>query len=150
MTAMDWNSNIEDDGREYTLLPTGDYPFTVVKFEKGYFEGSAKVGPCPRADLTLAIEHDGKTVNLQTQLLLDRAFEWKIGGFFVSIGEKRKGEKLKMNWAKVLGAKGVAHVNVNKWTDRNGNERENNNVAYFVAPKNSDGDDEFEADNETF
>lgn len=147
MSAMDWNSTVEDDGRAFTILPNGDYQFEVVKFEKGYFEGSAKVDPCPRADLTLAIDYQGQTINLQTSLLLDRRFEWKIGGFFVSIGEKKKGEKLKMNWSHVLGSHGVAHVTKQTWTDRNGNERESNQVAYFVA---SQDDDEFAAKDEDF
>lgn len=147
MSAMDWNSNIENDGREFIILPTGNYPFTVVKFEKGYFEGSAKIDPCPRADLTLAVETKNGNVNIHTNLLLDRTFEWKIGGFFRSIGLKEKGKKIKMDWSKVQGAKGIAHITRDTWVDRNGNERESNNVAYYVTSNNSD---EFNNADDTF
>lgn len=47
--AMDWDDAIENDGREFIILPEGDYNFTVTGFERGRFPGSAKMSACNKA-----------------------------------------------------------------------------------------------------
>lgn len=53
---MDWNDSIESDGQEYILLPEGDYNFTVTNFERGRFNGGAKVPACNKATITVQVE----------------------------------------------------------------------------------------------
>ncbi len=45
----------------------------------------------------------------RVDLLLYRTLEWKIASFFRAIGQKKLGEKVSMDWNKVLGARGRAH-----------------------------------------
>ncbi|MFZ2667631.1 MAG: hypothetical protein WAX40_04850, partial [Lactococcus raffinolactis] len=60
--------------------------------------------------------------------------EWRISQFFISIGQKKKGEPLRPNWQAVLGAKGTAELEINNYTDRDGNPGKNNRVKTFNEP----------------
>lgn len=51
--ALDWDSEVTNEQREFVLLPAGDYLFTVQSFERARYEGSAKLPPCSMAKLTI-------------------------------------------------------------------------------------------------
>ena len=76
---LDWNDEIEKDS-DFTLLPEGDYDFTVESFERGRHPGSDKLPACNKAILKLHTKTEGM-----------------ISAFFTAIGQKKKGEKVKMN-----------------------------------------------------
>lgn len=110
---MDWNAFIENEG-EIGVLPEGDYEFTVTNFEKGQHAGSAKIPPCNKAILELTFRApDGSRGRCKDFLLLHDSVEWKLCAFFRSIGQKQHGKGITMDWNKVPGAKGRAHVIVN-------------------------------------
>lgn len=129
--ALDWDGVLENDS-EYTILPEGDYLFEVTNFERGSFPGSEKMCPCNKATLTLKIESDKGTTNVFDDLILHKRMEWKLSQFFRSIGQKKKGERVTMNWNAVIGSKGRAHIIINTYTDRNGQERKNNKVSKYL------------------
>ena len=137
--AMDWNDSISSDAKEFVTLPEGDYTFTVTSFERAHFPGSAKLPPCNKASLSLDIDNDKGITSAKVDLILCRTLEWKISSFFSSIGQKKQGETLKMDWDKVVGARGKAHIKPRKYTDRNGNEREANDVERFIPCEDSGG-----------
>ena len=123
--VMDWNDVIEDDGQEFVLLEEGDYNFKVTNFERGHFPGSAKLPACNKATLTLEVdtrEHD---------LLLCRNLEWRISSFFRCIGQKKHGERLVMDWNKVVGSQGRARFKVRNYTNRDGEQRQTNDLDRF-------------------
>lgn len=132
---FDWDSEINSED-SFTLLPEGDYNFTVTKFERARHNGSEKVKPCPKAVLTLTVTDGKNSTSIIENLLLTRSLEWKLSQFFISIGQKKHGEPLKMNWTEVQGATGRCHVIVNKWKNKNGEDRENNRVDKFLDPEN--------------
>ena len=103
--AMDWNDAIEDDGQEFILLEEGDYNYVVRDFERGHFPGSAKLPACNKATLTLEVETREGSAFVKTDLILCRTLEFRISSFFRSIGQKKHGERLVMNWNKVVGAR---------------------------------------------
>ena len=123
---MDWNDYIENEGEEFVTLPEGDYDYTVTLFEKGEYPGSAKIEPCKKAilELTVVVPGVGKSV-IKEQLLL----------FFRSIGQKQHGTGIRMDWSKVLGAKGRAHVIVNEWVGNDGETRTNNRIGKYLDPE---------------
>ena len=143
---MDWNDTISNDSQEFVTLPEGDYTFTVASFERAHFPGSAKIPPCNKATLTLNIDNDQGIATARIDLILFRTLEWKISSFFASIGQKKHGETVKMDWDKVLGARGRAHIRPRKYTDRNGNERETNDVERFIPCDDPNGLVEAKAD----
>lgn len=130
--VLDWDGVLENDGSEFPVLPEGDYTFEVTGFERGSFPGSEKMCACNKATLTLKIESEHGTANVFDDLILHKRMEWKLSQFFRAIGQKKKGERVTMNWNAVIGSRGRAHILVNKYTDRNGQERENNKVGKYL------------------
>ncbi len=128
---MDWDDAIENDGQEFIILHEGDYNFTVVDFERGRFPGSAKIPACNKATLTLQVNTADGTATIKTDLILYRSLEWRISSFFRCIGQKKHGERLVMNWNAVVGSRGRAHFKPRNYTDRDGNERQANDVDKF-------------------
>jgi len=130
--CMDWNDAIESDGQEYVLLDEGDYNFEVVDFERGRYPGSQKIPACNKAALTLAVTtEDGRRATVKFDLILFRSLEWRISSFFRCIGQKKHGERLVMDWNKVLGARGRAHFKPRTYINRDGEERQTNDVDRF-------------------
>ena len=129
--VMDWNDTIENDGQEFVILEEGDYNFTVTSFERGRFPGGPKVPACNKAALTLQVKTDEGIAVIRTDLLLYRSLEWRISAFFRCIGQKKHGERLVMDWNRVVGSQGRAHFKPRTYTDRDGNERQANDVDRF-------------------
>lgn len=121
--AYDWNDTITEDAREYIILPEGDYDFVVESFERQHFAGSDKMPPCPKAILKIRIiTSDGKVAYIQHQLLLHSRVEYRLSEFFTSIGLKKKGQPLQMNWTKVPGSHGRCKLGVRQYNGNTYNE----------------------------
>ena len=131
-----WDDVIENDGKGWVLLPDGEYPFTVLSFERKRYGGSAKLPPCNQAELTIEIDGGslGKTTVFHS-LFLHTKTEGLLCAFFTSIGQRKHGEPLRMNWPAVIGAKGRCKVYIDKWTGRDGKERESNKIDKFLEPE---------------
>ena len=129
---FDWDSAIEDDGQGFVLLEEGDYDFTVTGFERGQHNGSAKVPPCPKALLTLSVETPTGVAEIKENLILYKTMEWKLSSFFRSIGMKKHGERLVMDWGRVLGAQGRAHIIQREYVGNDGTTKKTNGVGYFM------------------
>ena len=123
-----WDSEIEKEGAEYVTLADGDYDFEVLDFERGRHEGSAKLPPCPKAILHIKVEGKEKNTGaegitvIRHQLFLHSKTEGLLSNFFTSIGLKKKGERLKMNWALVPGSKGRAKIGTRIYEGKEYNE----------------------------
>ncbi len=131
---LGWDDTIEKDGGEFIVLSAGDYNFTVTKFERSRFAGSDKMPACNQAKLELTVhspEH-GDIVVFHN-LFLHTKTEGLLSNFFAGIGQKKKGEKLKMEWSRVVGARGRLKLEINKFTGKDGVERTNNQVKTFYA-----------------
>ena len=130
---MSWDDAIENDGQGgFILLPEGDYDFTVSGFERGQHNGSDKIPPCPKALLTLSVETANGVAEIKDQLILYKTLEWKLSSFFRSIGLKKHGERLVMDWNKVLGAQGHAHIIQRTYTGNDGTLKKANGVQYYM------------------
>ncbi|SFE10990.1 hypothetical protein SAMN04487969_101102 [Paenibacillus algorifonticola] len=131
---LGWDDTIEKDGGGgFVLLPVGDYFFTVAKFERGRFSGSEKMPACNQAKLELTVhsqEHGDVTVF--HNLYLHTKTEGLLSNFFSAIGQKRKGETLRMNWNAVIGSKGKAKIEVREYKSK-GEDRAANQVKTFFA-----------------
>ena len=136
--AFDWNDIIENDAPDFVLLPEGVYPFTVKSFERGeYTPGAgAKLPACKKAVLTIEIDGgDLGTVTVTHNLFLHSRTEGLLCAFFTSIGQRKHGEQLHMNWQAVPGSRGLCEVTI-----RDGNKRSDgtvpkfNNIKRFLEP----------------
>ena len=105
---LDWDSELENDGQQYVIVPPGDYTFTVTDVERANYNGSDKIPPCKMVTIKGTIDTDLGNATFQENLYLVRKQEWKLSAFFRCIGMKKHGEKLRMEWGKVPGARGKA------------------------------------------
>lgn len=120
-----WNDEITKDAEEYLLLPEGNYLFRVENFERARYTPSredAKLPACNMAILKLFINTEEGSTTVNYKLYLHSITEGMLSAFFGAIGMKKKGEPLKMNWNKVIGAEGVCHIAPKRYDGKEYNE----------------------------
>lgn len=120
-----WDDTIQQDST-FILLPVGLYEFTVKGFERQRHtpnpNNPGKLPACPKAVVSIEIETPQGKAELKHNLFLHSSTEGMLSSFFGSIGQKRKGEPLKMNWNTIIGARGVCKVGIRKYNDNEYNE----------------------------
>lgn len=131
---LNWEDEISQESEDMPLLTPGTYRFTVRGFKRGRFNGSEKMGQCPEAIVQIGIYDtaSGREYTLNESLKLHTKMEWKLSEFFTSIGQKRKGEPLRMNWNTITGSTGMLELNHRTY---NGNTY--NQIKKFLAPENN-------------
>lgn len=133
--ALDWDAPIENDGADFIVLPAGDYDFEITSFERGRFDGSEKMSACNKAVLSVKITGtDGRSTTITHNLFLNEKCEGILCAFFTSIGQRKKGEKLIMNWNAVVGSKGRCKVSVRNWKNKDGEDMQSNDIKRFYEP----------------
>lgn len=118
---LDWDGEVSNEGG-FVLLPEGDYPYTITKFERARYNGSSKVPPCRMAQLTVAIHggEKGETYVICRLFLLSK-YQWKIYDLFVSLGlANPEDETVRMQWDRVQGGTGICHVAQREYTKQSG------------------------------
>lgn len=135
IVLFDWDDEIQNDGedREFITLEAGDYEFEVNKYERGRYtpSGNGKTPPCNQIEVTLAITTKDGIAYVKDRFPLASTFEWKISGFFRSVGLKKHGEKLRMCWDEAIGCKGKAKITK---TEGNKEGLYFNNVDKYIDP----------------
>ena len=140
MKVYDWDDEITTDGQETpesVLLPDGNYPFEVIKVEKGNYDGSRSIPPCNCVKVFLRVDGGelGKSLCVETLYLCEK-MEWKAASFFRAIGLKKHGEPIR--WRQIdhaPGERGRCQVYVDTYTGQNGEERKNNKIRRFFDPE---------------
>jgi hypothetical protein len=133
---LGWDDEIANDGNDFTLLPAGDYPFTVTSYERERHAGSEKLPPCNKAIVYLKV--DGGTLGTTTvkhNLFLHTKTEGLLCQFFTGIGQRQHGDKATMNWSTVVGSTGRAKLEVHSFVNDKGETIEINRVKKFYAPE---------------
>ncbi|HIT90582.1 MAG TPA: DUF669 domain-containing protein [Candidatus Merdenecus merdavium] len=142
---LGWEDNIEKDSGDFVLLPEGDYDFIVESFERARHGGSEKLPPCNKAIIKLKVETESGLAYITHNLFLHTITEGMLSAFFAGIGQKKKGEKIAMNWTLVPGSTGRAKVGIRKYTNKSGETREYNEIKKFYPKENPNADKGFEA-----
>ena len=119
---LGWDDSVEKDGGEFILLPEGEYEVTVVSFERGRYNGGEKLPACNIAKLKLKVETDAGEALINHNIFLHSRCEGLISTFFNSIGQKKQGERITMDWNKVVGAKGLAKIGTRVYNEKTYNE----------------------------
>lgn len=114
---LGWEDEIEKDS-SFVELPPGDYDFIIDHYERGRSQGSDKI---PASNMAIVFFNvtgpDGKEATIRENFILHSKMEWKLSELFRSVGLKKEGEKLRMNWNALPGLKGRAKVTLDP--DRN-------------------------------
>lgn len=128
-----WEDEISDEGTDYVLLPEGDYDFTVKTVERARHGGSEKVPPCNMAKVTFTVWGAEDSTEITENYFLCNKFEWKLSQLFLSVGLKKRGEPLRMNWTALPGKTGKCSVYINKYTKKDGSEGRSNRIKKLYA-----------------
>lgn len=130
---LDFDGEIEQDAQEFLTLLPGDYKFTVTDIEKTRSKGEGKLPPTNMVIVTCYISTPQGSTSIKEYLVLHSKMEWKLSQFFGAIGQKKKGEKLKMNWNTVIGSTGYCQV-----INEENNGQTYNSIKRFILPDNYD------------
>jgi hypothetical protein len=131
---LGWDDPIENDSPDFVVLPEGDYDFEVIEFERARHTGSEKLPPCNMAIVHIQIKNAEGISIIKHRLFLHTKTEGMLCAFFTAIGQRKKGEKLQMNWNAVIGARGRAHVGIREYNDKKYNE-----IKRFYEPEENKG-----------
>lgn len=131
MRELGWDDEISREGGELLLLPEGDYNFVVESYERARHPGSDKLPACNKAILHLRVTAPEGEIHLEHNLFLHQRTEGFLSEFFTSIGLKKPGEPLRMNWNQVPGCTGRLKLGVHTWRTKDGEERKSNQVKKF-------------------
>ena len=135
---LDWDADIDINAADsYEALPEGEYDFVVKRIEKSRYspKAGAKLPPCNMVKVFLDV--NGREVN--HALFLHSHVEGLLCAFFRAIGARQEGKRIKMEWNRVVGSTGRCVIGIRKWTGKNGEEREGNEVKKFIMPGESTG-----------
>lgn len=120
-----WDDTIQKDS-EFVLLPEGLYYFTVASYERGRHtpnpQNPGKLPACPKATVYLKIVANEGETELRHNLFLHSSTEGMLSAFFGAIGQKRKGEPLRMDWNSIIGKTGVCKVGIREYNGNKYNE----------------------------
>ncbi len=135
--ALSWDSTITEDSQEFLVVPEGDHAFQVTNFERARYEGGDKMPACNKAVVTLRVrlkQDDGtfKYATVMTNIFLLGSMEWKIAQYFLSLGMKKRGEALKMDWQGSVGKKGYAHFKPRTYKNNDGDDVKVSDVQRFI------------------
>lgn len=132
---LSWDDQIEKDGADFVLLPEGDYNFEITGFERGRHAGSEKLPPCNKAIIQIKIESPEGIATLNHNLFLHTKTEGMLCAFFTSIGQRKHGEKVTMNWNAVIGSCGKCKLGVKEWINDSGEKKIFNEIKKFYEPE---------------
>ena len=132
-----WDDTIQQDSPDFILLPEGLYNFVVKGFERSRHmpnpQNPGKLPACNKATVSIEISTAEGEAGLKYNLFLHSSTEGMLSAFFGAIGQKKKGEPLRMNWQTIVGARGVCKVGMRTY---NGNQY--NEVKSMLYPEDVD------------
>jgi hypothetical protein len=129
---LDFESTIEEESGGFSLLPDGDYDYTVSKVTRGRYEGSDKMPACNSVTVELTVWGADDKTTVTERFFLVKKFEWKLSHFFLSIGLKKHGEPLRMRW-NIEGMRGKCKLYVDTYRKQDGSEGKSNKIKKFYA-----------------
>lgn len=127
-----YEGTIEEESGGFTLLPDGDYDFTVSKITRGRYEGSDKMPACNSVTVELTVWGAQDKATISERFFLVKKFEWKLSQFFLSIGVKKHGEPLMMRW-NIEGLRGKCKVYIDHYKKNDGSDGHSNKIKKFYA-----------------
>lgn len=117
------------------LLKEGPAKFEVIKFTRGFFNGSKKMSACDQANLVVrAQDIDGVTADIKVNLPLNQKMLWKITHLFESLGLVDSSAKnVRLPWNKLVGSSGYCIVEQAAWQGNDGETHVSNQVKDFLS-----------------
>jgi len=124
-----WGDTIENDSKDYSVLPAGDVNFVVTNMEQ-----SKNKDGYDMAILTINLWTELDQTNVKDYLTLNSACEWKLCEFFKGIGQRKHGEPLQPRWNEVPGSTGRCKIKIHHYTKDNGDPGQINKIERYLEP----------------
>ena len=130
---LSWDDEISNEGKEFTPLSDGNYDYTVKKVERTRSNGSEKLPACNMAKVTFSVWGSEGEREITEFFVLHSKMEWKLSELFLSVGMKKHGEPLRMNWTGIVGHTGKCKVIQRNFKKKDGSEGITNSIEKFYA-----------------
>ncbi|MEE0857726.1 MAG: hypothetical protein U0L58_10590 [Ruminococcus sp.] len=128
-----WDDEILDEGGSFEPFPEGDYDFTVNKVERSRSSGKGKLPACNMAKVTFTVWGAENSREITENFILHSTMEWKLSQLFLSVGMKKHGEPLRMNWTAIVGKTGKCRVGIKTFKKNDGSDGTSNEIKKFYA-----------------
>ena len=136
--VLGWDDTISNDSQgDFEVADPGEYSFEIVDLTRARHQAKAdgKLPDCPKAVVTVRIyPPDLDKVDIKHNLFLHSRCEGILCSFFRSIGQRKHGEVLRPDWARVVGSKGRCKVGVREYVGTDGAKHKSNEVKAFLDP----------------
>lgn len=133
---LGWGDSFIAEESSFKLFQPGDYSFTVINMERKIYDGQSDKIPngAPYAEVSMEFSGpEGKTT-VTDRLYLMKNWQWKLTQFFTGIGQAPvMGQPFTPNWGQVVGSRGTATLEINKYMSK-GEERTNNRIKEYLEP----------------
>lgn len=140
--AFGWDDEATVEDSSYEVLPEGTYDYEVTGFDRGRYEGSANMAPCPMAKVRIrCTDTEGTTASGTgfVNFYLNSKTLWKITAFLKSTGildpETPEGQTYPLSlFSKdnAMGTTGRCKVKVTQ-SKRDGKTYDNNEFTFLKA-----------------
>lgn len=134
--SLQWGQNLSGDPTDFTLVPEGEYTYTLMKcekimIEKGKYQGEAG------AKLTLQITDGTHSTQIIDTIALADELEFKFIQFFASCGTKMESDPVVLDFDSSIGRSGRCIVIQREGTKLNdkGEKMVFNNIQKYLIPK---------------
>ena len=115
MSNKDWDAPLDDEGRDFAILPKGEYRFAIPSkpiirsVSKGGKTEGAQMGKLELLIFALDDVNYEKPLGIGfDNLIRHTSTDWKVCQFFTAIGERKHNEVIVPPWDMVPGASGRA------------------------------------------
>lgn len=133
---LSWNDELDPNASNFELLPEGAYDFVVTGLKNERFAGSAKMGACDQATMTVKVEANGMSAELTHRLYLHTKCAGLIVAFFKSIGAGTTADgKVRIDRNLIVGGRGRCLVEVHRYVKETGQEYISNQIKRFLSPE---------------
>lgn len=135
--ALGFNSEVVADVKEFTLLPSGKYPFIITNVEKGYTDVATAKIPANTPKAVITLEADGGDLGknkVTERLYWIPSMMWKVSNIFIATGLAKPNEKFMANPDLLMGQTGTLELKHRKYEKNDGTEGTANEIAKFYKP----------------
>lgn len=129
-----FGDTVEEVKEGFVLLDPGTYRFTVEKAERGYHNGSANLPACDKAIVTFAVRGADGTAHIKENFFLAESIIWKVAQLFESLGMRKHGDPLKIDFDGAVGKSGTCKVTIEDWIGNDGKDMQSNRIEAYLEP----------------
>ena len=117
------------DEPEYLELAPGEYDFTVRDVAFSTYEGSSKIPSCPMVEARLSVVTDEGETEIIDRFYYCRKMRYKLSSFARTLGLARVGDKITIEWKKLITNQGRARISLREY-----NGKKYNQIDRYIVP----------------